>query len=125
MKRSACFKIYPIILAMAVASAFVLAHAESEKMFTFIVQDRDVPGNTGRFRVRTSDPKVIQKARQELAKPENNRRLHISGRLASGNGQMNKPWHWHIVDNKWDLTQLNMEVRWFASNGREQNNSLG
>jgi len=103
-----------IISALLLSIAFILAlapaYTQSEmSMSTFIVQHDSVPGDKGRFKVRTSDPKLIQKARQDLAKPIK-RRLHISGKLASGNGQFNQPWHWHIVDDQWDLAELHIEL---------------
>jgi hypothetical protein len=36
------------------------------------------------------------------------RRLHISGVIASGNGGHNLRWSWHFVPEAWDLTEVSI-----------------
>jgi hypothetical protein len=85
-------------------------NARGEDVATFVFQHSAISGKSGQFTARTSDPKVIEKARRELAKPKMKRHLFLDGKLASGDAQINKPWHWHIVNNRWDLVEMSIEL---------------
>lgn len=89
---------------------FAFADTTVRNTATFVIQHRGVEGEKGKFFVRTSDIAVIQKARKELAKPETDRQLFVNGKLAYGDANINYPWHWHIIDDKWDLTEKSIEV---------------
>lgn len=67
------------------------------------------PGGTT-YVAATSDRGLIETARIELAKPLVERRLHISGPIAKGDGHENAPWHWHFVHDRWELVQVSVEV---------------
>lgn len=100
-----------IVLLLTLAFSFSSsAIADDNKMVTFIIKHRSVSGEKGTFVVRTNDPKLIEKARKELAKPDTKRHYLVNGKLASGDGRFNYPWHWHIEDNKWDLVEMSMEL---------------
>jgi hypothetical protein len=58
----------------------------------------------------TDKPAIIEKARAELAKSPNQRRLHINGPIARGDGGHNTGWRWHFVPNEWDLAEISIEV---------------
>lgn len=76
---------------------FVFYHPAAEKGEEFFV-------------ARTSDPKVIAAARQQLSMAPEKRNLHINGALARGDGGFNSPWRWHIRDNQWHFAQIGIEL---------------
>lgn len=59
---------------------------------------------------KTSDPDVIQKVKNELARPLNERSLHINGDIERGNGGYDNNWSWHFTPNEWDLVEISAEV---------------
>ncbi len=61
------------------------------------------------FFARTSDQEVIKKAREQLARPKEERGLMINGEIARGTEQ-NNGWSWHFVPDKWNLVEVSMEV---------------
>lgn len=61
------------------------------------------------FFARTSDPDVIDKARQQLSKPVEERNLFINGVIERGTA-FNNGWSWHFVPDKWDLVETSIEV---------------
>jgi hypothetical protein len=87
-----------------------VARGNERGIVTFLIQDRNIAGADGQFVARTNNPALIDKARKELARPVDKRRLHLNGELASGNDDFNLGWHWHIVDNKWDLVEVSVEL---------------
>lgn len=76
---------------------------EKEVVFEF-----ETTGNE-HFVARTSDPVVIENAREQLSQPEDKRNLFISGKIARGREQ-NTRWNWHFVPDKWDLVETSIEV---------------
>ncbi|MEW6440674.1 MAG: hypothetical protein AB1640_07010 [bacterium] len=68
------------------------------------------PLGSSRFVAATGDAMVLEKARGELALPAFQRRLHIHGPLASGDGDHNQGWSWHFVPGEWDLVELSIEL---------------
>ena len=59
---------------------------------------------------KTSDPEIIEKVEDELARPFNERNLHINGDIEQGNGGYNNNWSWHFVPDQWDLVEMSTEV---------------
>lgn len=62
------------------------------------------------FIAQTSDPQVIEKVEEELAKPFNERSLHINGDIARGNEGYNHQWSWHFISDQWELVEISTEV---------------
>jgi hypothetical protein len=46
----------------------------------------------------------------ELALPAAQRRLHITGPIALGNGGYNLSWQWHFVSEQWDMVEVSAET---------------
>ena len=63
-----------------------------------------------RFVARTQNREVIAAVRAELRKPPRERKLHINGVIAKGNGGINKEWSWHFSESEWSLTELSFEI---------------
>lgn len=61
------------------------------------------------FFARTSEPKVIDKAREQLSKPVKDRNLFINGVIKRGTA-FNNGWSWHFVPDKWSLVEMSIEV---------------
>ena len=97
-----------LLLAIVALSAVGCATAPKNDLATFVIQHRNQPGADGQFVVRTSDPAVIAMARQQLALPVEERKLHVNGALAAGDGGYNAPWHWRIEDNQWTLAEISI-----------------
>ena len=53
---------------------------------------------------------MIAAARQQLTLTPENRKLHVNGTLARGDGGYNAPWHWRIEDNRWQLAEMSIEL---------------
>lgn len=66
------------------------------------------PSHDERFVVRTSDQATIARARAELAKPLEERTLHLHGRLLRGDGGYNEGWSWRVEE--WSLVEMSMEL---------------
>lgn len=62
------------------------------------------------FVVATSDPEVIEKVEAQLAKPKEERKLHINGVIARGEQNYNPGYPWHFVEGEWALAELSAEV---------------
>jgi hypothetical protein len=60
------------------------------------------------FRVATSSPQFIAQARAQLALPQAQRNLFVTGGLRAGNGGHNAAWSWHLADAA--LTQTAIEL---------------
>jgi len=58
----------------------------------------------------TSDPGVITRARAELARPVDQRRLFINGKIGRGDGGHNSGWSWHFNSGEWDLVENSIEL---------------
>jgi hypothetical protein len=65
---------------------------------------------TGEYDViaATSDPQIINTARQELTRPIAERRM-INGAIARGNNN-NLGWSWHFVPNQWAHADMSIEL---------------
>jgi len=75
-------------------------------LFTFTV--RSAPDE--RFVAATDDPGLIQRCREQLALPVEDRHLHLNGRLGAGHGGTNLSWSWHIDPERWDLVEDSIEL---------------
>ena len=84
------------------------AVAPSAAAFVFAV--RGLSDSEGRFVAVTSDPVVLARLDAQLALPESERGLHISGPVAPGDGGHNAPWGWHFVPSRWDVVEASIEV---------------
>ena len=62
------------------------------------------------FVATTDDPDVLAAAREELNRPEGDRRLYILGPIAEGDGGHNDGWNWHFVPDAWQLTDTSMDL---------------
>ena len=62
------------------------------------------------FVATTTDPDVLAAAREELNRPEGDRRLYILGPLAESGGGHNSGWNWHFVPGEWELTDTSMDL---------------
>ncbi len=80
---------------------------DQTKYYEFTHADQEVDYS---IVAKTSDPDVIQKVEEELARPFNERNLHINGDIESGNGDHNNNWSWHFVPDEWDLVEISAEV---------------
>lgn len=67
-------------------------------------------GQVRSFVAATSDPVVIDQAREELARPAQERSLYIQGPVAEGDGDLNEGWDWHFVPNAWRLVSESLEI---------------
>jgi len=76
----------------------------------FIFSLTTTQGDVASFVAATSDPDVIAAARQELSRPEAERRLFILGPVAEGDGGHNTGWGWHFVPGEWQLTETRMDL---------------
>jgi hypothetical protein len=74
----------------------------------FLFALRSDPSLEAIFAAATSDPELIRDARAELGRPPAERRLHISGAIAHGNGGANLRWSWHFVPGAWSLTEVSV-----------------
>ena len=63
-----------------------------------------------RFFAETQDAALIEMARRELAKPVDQRTLHIHGALVRGSGGLNEPWGWHFSPDDWLMAEMSMEL---------------
>lgn len=61
------------------------------------------------FLATATDPALIAMVRAELSLQQADRRLHINGRIAAGNGG-NLGWSWHFVPDEWALAEISVEV---------------
>jgi len=78
---------------------------------TFLVGLRNRPAEPRyQYFVVTSDTALVAQCRDQLALPEEERALHVSGRLARGDGGFNAPWSWHIAPDEWGLAELSIEL---------------
>lgn len=101
------FTLLAVVVALLVSCS---SSGTAPELVTYVFQHRTDPGAEGQFVVRTSDPRVIATARQQLKLPPEQRKLHINGLLAAGDGGYNAPWHWRIKDNNWDFAEVSIEL---------------
>jgi hypothetical protein len=78
------------------------------RVFQFSI--RGLPDAEGRFVAVTSDPAVLARLAAELALPAADRRLHVHGAVAPGDGGHNAPWNWHFVPGSWDVVEASIEL---------------
>jgi hypothetical protein len=76
----------------------------------FRITVRGVAGSAGQFVVETTNPETVRIAREELARPADQRTLHVAGRVARGDGGFNTGWSWHLVPGEWELVELSIEL---------------
>lgn len=108
--RHAPFRI--ATLAATLAVSVFLTGCDDSSSGTIVYQFRhfqDVSGIED-FRAATSRPEIIAMAREELRKPMEERRLHIAGSIAEGDGDVNMRWNWHFIPDSWTLAEFSIEV---------------
>lgn len=68
--------------------------------------------NGDAFIAWTSNQQVIDQVLAELAKPENERLMHINGGIAKlpDNCKLNQNWSWYFLPDDWALAELSIEV---------------
>ncbi|UCF79570.1 MAG: hypothetical protein JSW03_04820 [Candidatus Eiseniibacteriota bacterium] len=71
---------------------------------------RNDDNETQDFVAVTSNSVIISRARSQLALPDSERSLHISGPIERGSGGHNLGWSWHFVPDAWTLTGVSAEV---------------
>lgn len=74
------------------------------------IQFRFVDAVGAKFSAVTDDSALIVKARVELRRPLDERRLHINGEIGRGNNGHNAPWSWHLKPSRWDLVEISMKL---------------
>ena len=79
-----------------------------DRMFLFGMKND--PERKENFVAVTSDSTVIAAVNSELAKPVDERKLHINGKIAYGNGGHNLEWSWHFTPNQWSLAEMSIEL---------------
>lgn len=62
------------------------------------------------FVAATTDPEVIETVESQLAKPKDERNLHINGAIARGERDYNPGYPWHFVEGEWALAEISTEV---------------
>ena len=96
------------VLSAVLTSVLLAAGCGGAPEFVFTLPTSD--GTTVSFVAVTSDPEVVAAARDELERPERDRRLYIHGPLAEGDGGHNAGWGWHFVPGGWELTETSMDL---------------
>jgi len=79
-----------------------------DRMFLFGM--RNDPEGKEDFVAVSSDNSVIAAVNGQLAKPVDERTLHINGIIERGNGGHNLGWGWHFTPNRWALAEVSMEL---------------
>lgn len=59
---------------------------------------------------KTSEPTVIDKVEAQLELPQDQRDMHINGKIQRGNAGYNNDWSWHFTEGQWDLAEVSTEV---------------
>lgn len=107
--RLGVLALLPLVLGVACSGAEPLpAPSPSTRTFRFLI--RGIPDAEGRFVASTSNAAVLARIDAELVLPPAERRLHIHGPIALGDGGQNTPWHWHFVPDAWDMVEASIEV---------------
>ena len=110
-------KMIKIVCMVALASTITLfsgcgsddSHPDNkDRMFLFGMKN-DTEGKEN-FVAVTSDNTVIAALDRQLAKPVDERNLHINGKIAHGNGGHNLAWGWHFIPNQWSLAEVSIEL---------------
>ena len=96
-----------LILGITASCSTPSSEQQSARFYEFTHQDQQ---GDYRFVAKTSDPEVIDTIEDELAKPFEERRLHINGDIARGQKHYNSRWSWHFVPGEWDMAELSVEV---------------
>lgn len=94
------------------SGAFLLlsgCNGAPEPPASFLFRVSGVPGEPG-FVAQTEDTQVIAAARGQLALPEEERWLFISGPIERGDGGHNLRWSWHFTPSEWALVDVDMEL---------------
>jgi hypothetical protein len=77
---------------------------------SFLFRTRAVTGSDGEFIAVTTNPELIGKVHAQLALPAEQRRQHINGPIARGNGGHNQNWSWHFTPDGWNLVETSIEL---------------
>jgi hypothetical protein len=88
------------VVATAVACAGLASCGGSDaqpEVVIFAFRLRGLPASE-EFRVATSSPQIIARARSQLGLPDSERRLFASGPIRAGNGGHNLAWSWHFAE---------------------------
>ncbi|SHL32390.1 hypothetical protein SAMN02745216_05013 [Desulfatibacillum alkenivorans DSM 16219] len=97
-----------LCLALFIRGLFCLSPAWGEvRYFEFALRGYSDSEN---FIAATSNPATIAQVEAQLQAPEDQRRMHINGNIAAGNGGVNHCWGWHHVTNQWALAEMSMEL---------------
>jgi hypothetical protein len=93
-------------LAILVAACTSGGAIEETSGVRFLFALQSDPSLEAVFVATTFDPEMIRVARAQLDLPRRERRLHINGVIAGGNGGHNLGWSWHFVPGAWHLTEV-------------------
>lgn len=64
-----------------------------------------------RFTVRVTDKETIRQMTDSLkGGSNNNTAMHVTGRLARGDGGFNQPWSWHLVPSSVRMAEVSIEL---------------
>ncbi|MDR8394575.1 hypothetical protein NC796_25745 [Aliifodinibius sp. S!AR15-10] len=94
-------------LLFALSSCGTSTDGEEVRYYEFTHQDEEINYS---FIAKTSNPDVIANVEEELAKPFDERSMHINGDIARGNDGYNQGWSWHFLPEQWDLASVSTEV---------------
>lgn len=79
-------------------------------MTTLITFRFGMRNSTEEFLACTSDDALIRTAREQLARPVEQRNLHIRGVIQRATQGANLAWSWQHVDSAWQLVAMSMEL---------------
>lgn len=96
-----------IILLALLSACSTDSEVDNARYFEFTHESDDIHYT---IIAKTSDPGVIARVEQELAKPFDQRNMHINGVIERGNPGYNSDWSWHFVEGQWDLAEISAEV---------------
>jgi len=105
MNKRACMTIAVLALASCQKPAASTEKSPATVTFQFLHASHGE-----RFKLRTSNPALIEQARAELEKPMKERILHPTGTVVRGDGGVNAPWSWSLDERDWSLAQISAEV---------------
>jgi hypothetical protein len=88
---------------------FLASSTQAQRYFEFVVPECNASQKNS-FIAVTSDTAVINQVEKELALPERQRMLFITGFIDHGDGGFNTGWNWHFRPNQWMLTFNSIEV---------------
>jgi hypothetical protein len=92
---------------LATAACLLASAANAQELALF---EFTHPTHDETFYALTDDPSIIAMARAELAKPLDDRTLHINGVIDKGDAGVNAPWSWHFKTGEWTLSAFSIEL---------------